>query len=613
MGYGIPEEIIEEVRLRADIVETISEYVSLQRRGKNYLGLCPFHVEKTPSFNVNAEKQMFYCFGCHTGGNVFSFLMKKENWNFPEAVEYLARKHGISLPEKQLSQYEREEQRKRKRWEQIHEWAAGYFQEILLNYPEGEPGRLYLQKRGLDEQTINTFRLGYAPSRWDGLITALGQKGVLPAELVEAGLALEAERKPGETKARYYDRFRNRVMYTIIDSRQSPVAFGGRVLDDSMPKYLNSPETAFFSKGHHLYGMQKAYAGIRERGFGLLVEGYMDVIALQKAGFTNAVASLGTALTREQAKLLQRYTSKVTICYDSDHAGVQAALRAGEILQEVGLRVLVMSLPDAKDPDEYLKNHSGSDLKRELERAYSYIEFKFRTFTKEHPVVTIPEKADIVGRLAADILKIKSPVEREGYERFLSTQLGLTLEAVQREIASRDEKKPKKGPKREYSSQQQDISVKNRDNIFRNVPPDMLQPVSVPQGLFRAERTLLRLMWEQPRFIYETTGKLGNNFWQLPEHRLLFETLARRQQAPAQSEAELEVQSKVAALLWEDIDLSRPERLFADCIRIIESSKEEEKVTDLQTRMAGLEQSGDMAAAMALLREIGERLRRGEK
>jgi DNA primase len=349
----IPEETIEEVRLRTDIVEVISEYVGLQRKGKSYWGLCPFHSEKTPSFTVTPEKQMFYCFGCNVGGNIFSFVMKKENWSFVESVHNLARRYGVSLPKKEQSPREREENRLRRRFEEINEWAASYFHDLLLRLPEGEPGRVYFAKRGVDLDTMQSFRLGYAPDRWDGLLGYMQELGVRPHELAEAGLAVEKETlsKDGQ---QYYDRFRNRVLFSILDRRKQPIAFGGRVLDDSIPKYLNSPESIFFNKGHHLYGMHRAHQGIREEGYALLVEGYMDVIALQNAGFPNAVASLGTALTKEQAKLLRRYALRVVLLYDSDGAGIQAAFRGGEILRDAGIRVDVLTLTGAKDPDEIL-------------------------------------------------------------------------------------------------------------------------------------------------------------------------------------------------------------------------------------------------------------------
>lgn len=608
----IPEEIIEEVRLRADIVEVIAEYVSLQRKGKNYLGLCPFHSEKTPSFTVTPEKQIFYCFGCNVGGNIFSFLMKKENWSFIESVQNLAFRYGVALPEKEQSPHEREKIKLQQRFQEINEWAASYFNDILIGLPEGEPGRLYFTKRGIDLETMKSFRLGYAPERWSGLLDYMQSRGVRPQELVEAGLALKGG-TPGKD-GRYYDRFRNRVLFSILDRRNYPIAFGGRVLDDSLPKYLNSPETSFFNKGQHLYGMHRAQRGIREEEYALLVEGYMDVIALQKAGFPNAVASLGTALTRDQAKLLKRYTQRVVILYDSDSAGIQAALRGGEILRDVGMRVDVLTLTGAKDPDEFLKNYGIEEFRKVLSNVVTYVEYKYRTLVQESPPQSIPEKADLVKKLSPDILKVKSPVEREGYERFLSLELGLTLEAVQREIISLEMKKPKNEREQEYSQQKQVNYVKNRDNIMETIlrrnDNNSPQP-TVYLGVYRAERMILRILLEDVSYLTKVKAKLGELFWKIPEHKQIFDYLNQEGGLPAHSSET--VQSKLAGLLLEELDISQTERLIDDCIKEILSTQAEEKVEDLQARMAALEKSGDMAGAMALLKEIGERLKRGEK
>ncbi|AGA70341.1 DNA primase [Desulfitobacterium dichloroeliminans LMG P-21439] len=613
MDYRIPEEIVEEVRLHSDIVDTISDYVRLQRKGKNYLGLCPFHAEKTPSFTVTPEKQIFYCFGCHTGGNVFSFLMRKENWSFLETVENLAEKHGIILPEKELSPREKEQQTRRRRWEEIHDWATGYFHEVLLHKPEGEPGRQYFRQRGIDDETIKQFRLGYAPERWEDLLEALSARGVSPQEVVQAGLALEREPSEGRSRG-FYDRFRNRVIFAILDSRQRTIGFGGRVLDNSTPKYLNSPETAFFNKGHHLYGMHRAHQGIRERGFALLAEGYMDVIALQKAGFKNAVASLGTALTRDQAKLIRRYTGRVVIVYDSDQAGIQATLRAGEIVRDMGFRVDVLSLSGAKDPDEYLKTFGVEEFNKALAQAEPYIQFKYHVLIKTNPPGSAPEKAELVRELAPDIVKVQSPVEREGYERFLSLELSLTLDKVQEEIAGFDQKTAKKTADKENLRQKQDIYVKNRDNINRCANPSS-DEVSVSDGVYRAERFLLRLLLEQLIPLSKFKADLEAGFWKVPYHQQIYTHIEK---APKLDNGALPhmdsdaLLSKVAELMLEEIDLSHPERLFQDCLKQIHSLKEEETVEELQARMVDLEKSGDLAGAFALLKEIGERLRSGE-
>ena len=596
----IPEEIIEEVRLHANIVEVIGEYVSLQRKGKNYLGLCPFHTEKTPSFTVTPDKQIFYCFGCNAGGNVFSFIMKAENCTFAESVHLLARRYSIYIPEKEQSPQEQEAARLRRRFEEINEWTADYYNDLLLRSPAGEPGRAYFSKRGIDRALMESFRLGYAPDRWDGLLRHMRERGVEPEELSEAGLAVAGDKqgKPGE---KYYDRFRNRVLFTILDQRKQPVAFGGRVLDNSLPKYLNSPESAFFTKGRYLYGLHCAPQGIREKGFALLTEGYMDVIALHKAGFSNTVASLGTALTREQAKRLRRYTTRVVLLYDSDEAGIQAALRGGEILRDAGVRPDVLTLTETKDPDEFLKIHGTEAFQQAIEKVRTFVEFKYWTMTRNESPQSIPQKAELVANLAADILMVPSPVEREGYERFLSLELGLTLEAVQREIAGKGQKKAKRKFAEELPSEKQADPAKDV-----NSEPS---PPTVYLGTYRAERLILRLLIEDCSYIPKIKASLGDSFWKIPVHRQIYQYLDRDGELPALSDET--VQSQVAGILLEELDLEQSTRLLDDCIREINANQVEEKLEDLQMQMADLEKSGDVAGAMVLLKEIGERLKRG--
>lgn len=618
MEYKIPEEIVEEVRLRTDIVEIISEHVGLQRKGKNYLGLCPFHSEKTPSFTVTPEKQMFYCFGCHAGGNVFSFLMKKENWNFVETVRYLAQKQGINLPEKELSPREKAHQTRRRRWEEIHDWATGYFHEVLIQKPEGEPGREYFRRRGIELETIKEFRLGYAPDRWDGLLQALQTRGISPEELAQAGLVIERDGRGGATG--YYDRFRNRVIFAILDSRQKTIGFGGRVLDNSTPKYLNSPETEFFNKGHHLYGMHRAYQGIRQHGFALLAEGYMDVIALQKNGFHNAVASLGTALTREQGRLLKRYTDHVIIVFDSDQAGIQATLRSGEILRDMGLRVDILNLPDAKDPDEFLKTSGVEAFKDSLAKAQPYVQFKYFTIIRSKPNLkdplraAAPDKAELVRELAPDILKVTDPVEREGYERFLSLELGLSLENIQRGILDKRPETSENLGKPEKNLQKQDKSARKRDNISRCANKAQYEPAVIDGG-YRAERIILRLLLEG-LIPVSYLDDFDEGLWKDPLHKEIYNHLKNSGYKVNGALPNMEsdtLESKAAQIMLEEMDTSNPERLFQDCLKRIQSQKKEATIEELEARIIELEKSGDLTGAMALLEEIGERLKSGEK
>ena len=609
----VPEEFIEEVRRQTDIVDLVSEYVVLKRTGKNFQGICPFHSEKTPSFNVNPDRQTFYCFGCHTGGDIFTFLMKIENLNFLEALKMTADKAGLDFPEKELTAEQKLRKRKLERFKEIHEYAANYFHDVLLNRPEGRSGLKYLAQRGIDTDTIKAFRLGYAPDKWDGLLNEMQSKGVSPEELVEYGLAIKSNKEKQE-QLNYYDRFRGRIIFAILDNRSSPIAFGGRVLDNSLPKYLNSPETPFFHKGRNLYGIHYAQRGIRESGYALLLEGYMDTIAVCKAGFTNAVASLGTALTKDQAKLLKKYANKVVIGYDSDSAGIQAALRAGEILLEQGLRVEVLILEEAKDPDDFLKNHSVEEFQAKLEQTVTFIEFKYLALVKGNPPKAIPDKAELVRKLAPDILKVKSAVEREGYERFLSLELGLSLEAIQHEINSLAKQTKGKTKKTENFSLKQDISVKKR-NTIGGTKIDNFEDSFVPLSVFRAEQMIIRLVLENPNFKAKVLQQLGNDFWRFKEHKIIFESLPDNSFNSFINDDALYqlIQQRLANIYELEVEDLKAEMLLKDCISSIESNRNRESIEEMQARMMRLERAGDMAGALAVLQEIGERLKRGEQ
>ena len=350
-------EFIEQVRQANDIVSVISDYVTLKRRGRNFWACCPFHNEKTASFSVAADKGFFYCFGCHAHGDVFQFIMKKENLSFSDAVERLAERAHIALPVVERSAEEIARDKQRDRLYQINEMAGNFFHNCLTQTHYGQPGLAYFHKRHVSDDTIEAFKLGFAPESWDKLTTAFMKKGVTGRELVLLGLAKE---KNGH----FYDAFRGRVMFPIRDGRSRIVGFGGRVLDDSKPKYLNSPETPIFNKRRLLFAMDLAHKAIYEQGKAILVEGYMDVVSAHNRGIHNVVASLGTSFTPEQARLLQRQAKELVLGYDMDGAGRQATQRAMEIVRGLGMRIRVLSLPQGKDPDEYI-NAAGPDKFRQ--------------------------------------------------------------------------------------------------------------------------------------------------------------------------------------------------------------------------------------------------------
>ena len=422
-----PEHVIEQIREQSDIVSIISEYTALNKRGGSHVGLCPFHNEKTPSFSVSEEKQLYYCFGCGAGGNVITFLMQKENMNFVEAIKYLAERENIKLDESYLSDEELESNKKRGQLLEIIKESARYFH-FSLRAPENEEALQYLTSRGLSIETIKQFGLGYAPHQFNSLYTYLKQKGYKDELLLESGLFLQGK----NNQRMLYDRFAGRVIYPIFDMSKKVIAFGGRVLDGSLPKYLISPENMLFNKSRTLYGMHLAKHS--STPYFILVEGYMDVIAMHQAGFTQTVASLGTAFTGGHAKLLKKYTDEVVILYDSDQAGQKAALRAIPILRNEGIKVKVLLLEEGKDPDEYLKTHGYEAMKTLLEGAPSDIWFQIRTIEKKYDLNSPEEKVKFLQEASVILAETRSSIEQAIYLKEVSKTYQIDEEAFKAEM-----------------------------------------------------------------------------------------------------------------------------------------------------------------------------------
>lgn len=413
------EEFVEEVRQRNDIIDVISGYVNLKKSGSNYTGLCPFHNEKTPSFSVSGAKQMYYCFGCGAGGNVYTFLMEYENLTFPEALEQLAERAGMALPEKTDSEEERKRRNTRERILEIYKLAANYFY-AKLNSPRGKEAKDYLLGRELSEETIRHFGLGYSDKFSDDLYQYMKKKGFDDTILNQTGLFTFNE------KNGVYDKFWNRVMYPIMDRTGKVIAFGGRVMGDAKPKYLNSPETLIFDKSRNLYGLNFIH-GKQEQGI-IICEGYMDVIALHQAGFTNAAASLGTAFTSQQSSLLKRYADTVYLCYDSDGAGVKAALRAIPMLKEAGLMVRVINMRPYKDPDEFIKGLSAEEFQKRIDTAQNSFFYEIDILKREYDMDDPEEKTKFMNEAAKKCLTFENEIERNNY-----------IEAFSREYRVRSE------------------------------------------------------------------------------------------------------------------------------------------------------------------------------
>lgn len=422
-----PEELIEEVRTRNDIVEVISGYVRLQKKGSNYFGLCPFHNEKSPSFSVSPGKQMYYCFGCGAGGNVITFLMEYENQTFPEAVRTLAQRAGITLPEADDSKEARQADSRRAKLLEINKEAAKYFY-YQLRTERGSVGMEYLRKRELSDETMNHFGLGYANKYSNDLIQYLKSKGYSEDLIRDAGLC-NVDEKHG-----MYDKFWNRVMFPIQDINHRVIGFGGRVMGDGKPKYLNSPETEIFDKSRNLYGLN--FARTSRKGNVILCEGYMDVIAMHQAGFTQAVASLGTAFTSGQASLLRRYANEILLSYDSDGAGVNAALRAIGILKEAGMTGRVINLEPYKDPDEFIKALGGEEFQKRLDHAENSFFFELRQLQKNYDLSDPEQKTAFHREIARKLCTFSEEVERENYIEAVAQKYHIGFENLRRLVGT---------------------------------------------------------------------------------------------------------------------------------------------------------------------------------
>jgi DNA primase len=418
MAAGIPQETIELVRAQADIVQVISEYLTLKKAGANYKACCPFHSEKTPSFMVSPSKQIFYCFGCGTGGNVFAFLMRQEGLSFPEAVRRMAERLGIEI---KLSESDAGQKQLREQLLDLCEFAGRFYHRCLLKAPEAEHARKYLAGRSLNEDALKAFSIGYAPGGWDTFLKAALKKGFKEDLLIQSGLA-----KKGEGKT--YDAFRNRVMFPIHDTWGKLVAFGGRALEENVPKYINSPETPIYHKGETLYNIHRAKKAMSSNGSAIVVEGYTDLIRLALNGVENVVASLGTAFTQAQARLIKRYAPEVVLVFDSDAAGISAAGRGVEVLLSEDLRVRVAVVPSGKDPDEFVLMSGADAFVRVLETASNFIEFHLDKALAGKNPNDIESKASVANTLANLVGRIPNPIRRQEYLRLVSGRMGIKPE-----------------------------------------------------------------------------------------------------------------------------------------------------------------------------------------
>lgn len=550
------DEILNDVRQSNDIVDVISQYMHLKRSGRNFFGLCPFHNEKSPSFSVSPDKQIFHCFGCGVGGNVITFVSKIEGMNFIETVKMLAERANIQLPTLENSGDRQKEILKDKVYK-VNEFTAEFYHQNLYNNTQAKIAQEYVKKRQLSNETLKSFKIGFS-GKFDELYKELKKQGFEEQEILESGLVNKNE------KGQYIDRYRNRLMFPICDVRGHVIAFGGRVLDDSKPKYINSPENVVYSKGRHLFGLNVAKKGDIKKL--LIVEGYMDVISLHQRGITNVVASLGTALTEQQGWLLRKNTEQIILSFDSDEAGIQAKLRALDILQNMGCDLRILQIEGAKDPDEYVIKYGNARFKNLIDKSLSVIEFKAKILQKNLNLENVNDKIKFLNEIAKIIAKINNTIEKEIYIEKISKEYNISKEAIQSEINKlqykniKSEKildKPKaiithqKEEKREISKE-----VKKRENTIISIL--LIGDLSIFQTLksnIKPEDFQDEINIKIVKKLYEEFEKGNSNINGIIDN------------------LEQEEQNQITSIMAEDYEINNIEKAIDDIIKSYEIEK----------------------------------------
>ncbi len=504
MTGRIPEETVQEVLRATDIVNVVSEYVQLKKQGRNFFGLCPFHGENTPSFSVSPEKQIYHCFGCGAGGNVFKFLMDIEGVSFQEAVQKLADKAGIELRVRFDRRAEDPALRERERMMEAHLFLQRFYHHLLVHTKEGQEALDYLQKRGFTKEIIEEFQIGYAPASRDAALTVLRKRG-FPQDLLEkAGIIVKREEEDA-----YFDRFRGRIMFPIHDPGGNTVAFSGRSLSDAAPKYLNSPETKIFQKGRILFNFHRARPKIRKKGAAVLFEGFADCISAYRAGIDNGISVMGTSLTEEHVRLIRRNTDLVILCFDGDSAGKRAAVRAGEMLRQGGCQVRVAALPEGLDPDEYIARYGPEKFRRDvIENSLTLIAYKMQLFREGKNLADEGERARYIEEVQKELASLDSPVEQEIYLRQLADEFSLSLDAL-----------------KENQRKIQRAKRRNQPLSPSRVPVPAEREKKLKPAHYNAERLLIAHMLRSRTIAAKVREKLAGQSFSVSEHQKIADCL----------------------------------------------------------------------------------------
>ena len=578
---AIPENIIDQIQTRSDIVEVISRYVPLSKAGRNYRAPCPFHNEKTPSFIVSPDKQIYHCFGCGAGGNVFSFVMKYENLEFPEVVEMLAQIAGIKLPH--FGPQKKELTSLANQLYKINELAVSFFQEYLSR---NQAAKDYVASRGIGDETMKQFRIGYAPDSWEAALNFFRQKDIQPAMLEKGGLVVSNE------KGGYYDRFRKRLIFPIFDLKDRVLGFGGRVLDSGLPKYMNSPETYIYSKGRHLYGLNFSREAIKKQGYALIVEGYLDFIIPYQAGIKNIIATLGTALTIDQIKLLKRFTHTVIMVYDPDEAGEAASLRNMDLFIGEGVNVYIAELPKGFDPDNYIRKFGTDEFIKMAKSSKNLFDYKLYKLSSRFDIKSSHGKAAIASEMLPTLSRIDNAVLRSNLIKKLAEKLSVDEESIRTEL---------KKVKPDYSARAYNVS-----------------PVEAKKDSKSAERMILALLLEGEGFIRRVKGSLLLEEFKDSSIRDIVRAIYDLSKEEKNITAvglmnHFDNNEDAADLISESVHLSETldnkEKVLMDCIAKIKRDNVKDRLERLQDDIKRAHASNDDGLVTKLVTEYSELLK----
>ena len=583
----LSEEKVSEIRDRSSIQEVVSDYVTLKKTGKNYKGLCPFHSEKTPSFMVNEEKQIFHCFGCGEGGDVFTFLMKAGQFSFPQAVEELAKRYGVQLPSRELSATQNKEMAKREALFHINQIASEYFHDLLTKRREGEEGRKYLSQRGISQEVIVEHRLGTSTDRWDGLVQYLQEKKVSLELAWELGLIFPKKREG------WYDAFRGRILFPIFDLHQRIVGFGGRVIREGQPKYLNSPESSIYHKGEVLYGLQVAKRYATEKDCVIIVEGYFDLLTLHQYGLNHSVATLGTALTTQHIRTLKRYTKNLITLFDADQAGVQATLRSLPLFLEEEVAGKTIVLPKGEDPDGFLRKGNLEDFGKRAERAVPLIDFFFERLMKTTDVKSIDGKVSVAKEGVALLGKIPDKIRRDFYTKALAERLDVK-ESFLYEMLRFSPKEPSKVGEDFRKSSMERSFPKSEEIVVRLMVhhPEVIPTISKEGIVKEFESPILQKIAEALEDLYQRKGRLD-----LPEALANFEE---------------DLKGRLCEFAFQEGGLEGGDqgKILQDCIQKIREKRLKKEKGELLKRIKEAEKQQEEKRLVPLLKERQELAKR---